>query len=107
MQIIKWFPGAAWRQEVAIDGKSLVLKARWNAESGRWTLDISDRNQNELVNGIALVCGQPLLRLHVDERLPTGDLFVVSSSDPGYDSFLTGQSELFYLTKSELENAAV
>jgi hypothetical protein len=105
MLIIPWINGPAWRQEIAIAGRTYVLQARWNPESEHWTLDIADRNEQAIVNGIRLVAGLPLLRLHVDARLPAGDLIVTGDLDPLLDSFVSGESQLVYLTPEDIASA--
>jgi len=105
MIIIPWIGGAAWRQEIAIQRRTYVLRARWNQEASAWTLDIADRNERPIVNGIRLVCGQFLTRLHVDERLPDGDFIVIGSGgQPDFTSFANGDAQLLFLTSGEVAN---
>lgn len=85
--------GAAWAQEVQLDGRAYVLRGQYNGRSDQWTLDILTRTGEPIVLGKRLVLDYPLLRFETDPRLPPGEMWVVdptgrSRGDPCRGCFI-------------------
>lgn len=103
-QEIRWLPGPDWSQQVSLDGRVYQLRARYNVTSDRWFLDIRTRSGSPLLLGVKLVRGELLLRLHPDERLPLGELFIAGSAEPNRNN-MGEDARLIYLTAEDVANA--
>ena len=93
-----------YTQRVTLDGRDYNLRFAWNQRLERWYLDIRDGADVSLLVGLKLVTNWPLLlAYHHDERLPAGELVVMTSlpdnSPPGYMDLGVGlRCELTYLS---------
>lgn len=93
---IPWPDGASWRQSVALDGRVYRMAAKWNEIADCWTLDISTRENDPILQGVKIVGGVLLTSRIADDRLPRG-WFVVTADKPGRDDMVMN-SELLYVS---------
>lgn len=77
---IRWIPGAAWRQEVVLDGRVYTLRAQWNTRHQYWSLDIQTGDRDPILSGLKLTPNWEIIGRYADERLPPGRLFVVDTT---------------------------
>jgi len=99
--IIPWQAGPAFQQQVTLERVLYTFRARFNAESGFWTLDILDRNREPLVTGIRLVMGQALLRNCRTPKAPPGELVLVGQGVPDLGGMGNGV-QLAYVPSGDL-----
>ena len=81
LQIIPTFSDPFSTQRVRLSGVDYLMRSRWNGRQALWRLDLLTDGGEPLVLGMALVCGSPLLEYeHHDDRVPPGELMVVSTN---------------------------
>ena len=91
-------------QRTDLEGKEYTLQFDWCTRESVWYLSIFDVEQVPLATGIKLVCNWPLTYRLADNRLPPGDLLVITKkeaddSPPGLaDLAEGGRCELTYVT---------
>jgi hypothetical protein len=88
---------STFRQTVTLDGSEYVFVFRWNTRACFWYVSLLDADGVALTVGRKLVADKPLFQRDVDERLPPGDLWVISGGvDPGLRD-LGGSAALLYV----------
>ena len=88
---------STFRQTVILEGTEYVFIFRWNTRSRYWYMSIYDTDGTVLAAGRKLVADKPLLQRDTDQRLPPGDLWVLSGGvDPGLRD-LGGSALLLYV----------
>jgi hypothetical protein len=92
----------AFSFQTDLDATTYSFKFRYNSRTDRWTFDIQTAIEEPIISGISVLSGVSLLDRFVDERLPTGDLFVLNKEDenvsPGRFDL---QDNVFILYESE------
>lgn len=63
--------------QITLEGIVFTLHLRYNTRLERWVMDVNDVDDANIVTGIPLLYGLPLLDRYKDERLPLGR-FVIS-----------------------------
>jgi len=90
----------SYREEITFGDTPYILIFNWNTRGQFWSLDILDREENDILTGIKLVNQWEFLGMFADERLPKGKLYVVDikgkMDDIVYDSFINGQCVLIF-----------
>ena len=89
--------------DIALNGVSYSMNAKWNSRSGFWTLDIIDEDQNNLLLGLCLKLGARLLEPF---NLDIGDFFMVDDTGKGIEASLSNigvSTHLVYYTPDEIE----
>ena len=64
---------------MVMDGRQYQLVGRWN-DNGFWTLDILTATAEPILLGRKVELGMDLIGRYTDDRLPSGKLFVVSTT---------------------------
>ena len=100
---------SSYSQLTTLEGTTYTLQFDYNQRCASWSLSIADASNVDIVNGIKLSVGIPLLRKCVDPRRPPGDLIVISASPtdqtpPGLLELLpvSGRCQLLYVTSDWL-----
>jgi hypothetical protein len=100
---------AAFRYEIALDGRTYDLRVWWATDRGGPRLDLGVPRQGWLVRGVRLVRLWPLLYRLRHPLRPSGDLYLIEKTstlaDLGTitrDSLLEGKQQLTYLTRAEI-----
>lgn len=97
-----------YEQVTNLDGTDYVLRFKYNQRENCWYLTVGLPDGTDLVRGIKLVCHWPLLRRFTDERLPLGELVVISNTDddspPGLEELGEDlRTELTYFSREEFD----
>jgi hypothetical protein len=90
-------------QSLTLDGIRIQLTTYTNKSDDNWYADIRDSDGEPLILALALVPGLDLLHRYRYLPVPPGQLIVVDQTqgpplDPTLESFINGDSGLFYLT---------
>lgn len=90
-------------QSLTLDGVRIQLTTYTNKSDNNWYADIRDSDGEPLILALALVPGLDLLHRYRYLPVPPGQLIVVDQTqgpplDPTLESFINGESGLFYLT---------
>lgn len=100
ISIIPFKPLPSFIEEITLGDIPYVLIFNWNSRGEFWTLDILDREENDIVIGIKLVNQYELLGIFAETNLPKGKLYVVDNRQQmdnlKYDSFISGQCSLIF-----------
>lgn len=79
----------AYEFQVSLDSEVFTLRFAFNFREGRWSMDVADSVGTDIINGIKLVHGFPLLRQYVVEGQPPGEFILIDESgnkkNPGRD----------------------
>lgn len=67
----------SYNQRVELDGVIYNLIIRYNERMKRWILDIQDQEENDIIIGLVMVKGVPLLQQYVKTDLPPGDFILL------------------------------
>ena len=91
---------------ITIELESLIYKLGflYNTEGGFWTMTIWDEEDNLLLSGLKIVANYPLLFLHKNDSLPSGDFYCEiadTQASIGRNSFSSEEAKLLYLTEEE------
>lgn len=88
----------------ALEGVTVTLKIRWNERFGYWTMNIYDRQQESIINGIKLSRGVLLLDPYNIDALAGDFAFVRTSGEKEEADFssIGGDFSLVYLTGDEV-----
>lgn len=94
---------------VTLNKTTFYIRATFNTSDDSWYLDISDNNDNDIINGIKLLPRQFLTRkyLSVGDYFSGGALMIYNNQSSneliGRDNFGTNkQYRLLYLTAAEV-----
>ena len=71
MVTLPWQNSPDFIEEVTLEDTPYLFRFTFNSRGNFWTMDIDDREQNELISGVRLVLDQELLRQHQGRNLPT------------------------------------
>lgn len=84
---------------VKLDGKSYILRFRYNFFCNYWVFSVKDKDGNDLVTGIKVVPNTVLNLNYMLAGLPQGIFTAVSCKDKieRYD-FVNGNAKFFYLS---------
>lgn len=94
----------SYSQRVELDGVIYNLIIRYNERMARWILDIQDQEENDILIGLVMVSGVPLLQQYVKSDLPPGDFMLLhrDATDINAEREDLGDSvNLFYFDASE------
>jgi hypothetical protein len=85
-----------------------LIRLRYLERFDTWLLDLCDKDESPIAEGLPVVLNKPLLSQIVDPRRPAGELMFVSlgsnASSPNFDDF--GKTFLlYYLTNEEIAAA--
>ncbi len=107
---IKITDSAYQEKPVTLNKTSFYIRVTFNTSDDSWYLDISDKDDNDIVNGIKLLPQQFLTRkyLSVGDYFSGGALMVYNNQSSseliGRDNFGTDkQYQLIYWTAAEVE----
>lgn len=67
----------SYNQRVELDGVIYNLIIRYNQRMARWILDIQDQEEIDILIGIPMLTGVPLLQQYVKNDLPPGDFLLL------------------------------
>ena len=67
----------SYSQRVELDGVIYNLIIRYNERMSRWILDIQDQEETDILIGIPMLTGVPLLQQYVKNDLPPGDFILL------------------------------
>lgn len=91
-----------------LDGRQFRIFMAYNARVGRWYLNLYELPSGELIlAGKSVLLDTPILRNHANEKMPPGELILVSTSenvDPGFENL--DNYNLIYITASEVADGA-
>jgi hypothetical protein len=91
---------------VALDGTDYRLAMWWNTRDSRWYLSISLTDGTQLVSGVAVVVGFPLLGRFASPDLPPGMLLAIDSTGDGVEigqqADLGNRVRLVYIPEADL-----
>tara|TARA_R100001480_G_C4631728_1_gene168022 strand:- start:235 stop:564 length:330 start_codon:yes stop_codon:yes gene_type:complete len=94
-------------EEITLENTPYVLRFTFNSRGNFWTMDILDRDENDLINGVRLLLGVEFLRQHPDIGLPLGMMFVIDETGDTtpiqQGDFLSERVKLTYATEAEVE----
>lgn len=96
-------------QRTRLDGRDYLLRFSFNEREERWYLSLFDEDELPILEGLKLVCSQPLLQAYrSNPDVPRGELVVMDLTDdnspPTLDELGEGKRcELLYITAEELE----
>ena len=94
-------------QTTTLDGVTYVLRFDYVQRLGRWRLGLYTSRGTLIVAPLWLVPGSDLLAPYrSDPRVPPGNLVVISSADPGRDSW-GRTADLWYVEAPEEEGTVV
>jgi hypothetical protein len=104
---------AFYRQTTSLDGQDYILRLRFNSRLGLWTFNLSDINDDPIIEGFTVVTETNLLAGVADARVPPGflvardfsapdDAAKIKSVDPGLTD-LGSRVVLLYFTTAEVE----
>jgi hypothetical protein len=92
---------ASFVQEVVLESVPYLIQFNWNSRGNFWDMNIKDRDQNPLVEGIKLLLGEELLKKFPDSGLPPGTMFIIDNAGTDtpiiFDDFSTGRCSLIYV----------
>lgn len=98
----------AYQQKlITLNGQTLFITVSFNTRDNRWYVDVSDRNEVDLITGIKLLPNQNLTSKYVSiNSLIGGNLYCVNIKGDGIDitrdNFGTDrQFQLWYISSSE------
>lgn len=91
---------------IVLNGISYTLKFIWNTRFEYWSMNISDRDKNPIIQGIKIVPNYALIDQITIVNIPNGDFYAVRSEPEskeviGIDSFSSGVFQLLFLTEEE------
>jgi len=100
ISIIPFKPLPSFIEEITLGEVPFILYFNWNSRGLFWTLDILDREENDIIIGIKLVNQYELLGMFAESNLPKGKLYVVDNRQQmgniEYASFTNGQCSLVF-----------
>lgn len=95
----------AYNFQINLEGTVFTLHFRYNSRSERWFMDINDTDDEQIVVGIPLLYGLPLVDRYKDERLPLGRFIIVDETgeerNPTRDGFGTDFKLLYQESESD------
>jgi hypothetical protein len=93
----------ATTMQITLDGVPVQLKTYFNRRRGTWHLSIKNQDGVDIVNGVPLFVGWPILSRFKDTRLPPGTFMAVDTGkdgvDPGQEDFGT-RVKLLYIEEN-------
>lgn len=93
-------------ENVSFDGVIYKLHFAWNSFSNRWSFDIRNTDNIDLVRNIAIVPNFPLLSRYKVHNIPKGELMAVVNNKEIQNikrsDFINGVATLVYIPKDEL-----
>lgn len=91
--------------KIILSGITLNLSFRWNWRMERWVMDVSDSNNNTLVNGVVLVLGVDLLAQYKgdDDNYPQGIMYMQDSTEKGIEANWENFGVTTFLLYDDLE----
>ncbi len=105
MIIIPVFEYPAYSESVVLEGEPFRLSFIWNTRGEYWSMTISDKHGDVLLDGLKIVLGFELIEEYADGRLPPGALLAVDTTGTleriGRDD-LGAKVKLFYITSAEM-----
>jgi len=67
----------SYNQRVELDGVIYNLIIRYNERMSRWILDIQDQEEIDILIGIPMLTGVPLMQQYVKADLPPGEFLLL------------------------------
>lgn len=83
-------------RRLIVDGIEFVFSFAWNDRAERWFLDVQDQTGAPIITAIKLVPPFALLGRVQDQRLTTGDFFIVGAIPTLATLGMRGISSLVY-----------
>ena len=106
MDIIPVFEYPSYSESVVLENKPYRFSFVWNSRGEYWSLTISDKQGEVLLDGLKLVLGFELISEYADEDLPPGALLVLDTTDSltgiGRDD-LGVRATLIYASSKEVQ----
>lgn len=102
--VVPTFSDQSYVQQTTFEGTRYNLQFDYNQRGACWYMSIADVNNVDILNGVKLITGFPLLHPCKDPRRPPGQMIVVSSTSdgtpPGLVDLLpgSGRCALYYVT---------
>jgi hypothetical protein len=97
-----------YTQTTTLEGTAYLLTFTYSQREDCWYVSIADTNAVDILNGVKLICNNPLLFKCKDPRRPPGELTVYSCtpdlSPPGLNELVpnAGRCQLLYITSDVL-----
>lgn len=89
---------AAYEFTVELEGKTYLMRFRWNERMGRWLMDVAKVDGADVVAGVPLLVNTPLLDRFASPDLPPGRFLIRDeASEPTIEATAArspGRSEL-------------
>lgn len=95
---------------ITLNGNSLFFTFTFNSRDQRWYVDVVDRNNTDIVNGVKILPAQDLTSKYIDLSTSIGGyLFCIDTRQSGQDvtrlNFGTDkQFQFWYYTNKEIED---
>jgi len=91
----------AYNFQITLEGTVFTMHFRYNSRLERWVWDINDIDDAEIITGVPLLYGLPLLDRYRDERLPLGRFVVLDETGEKRNPTRDGLGEEFKLLYQE------
>ena len=89
----------AYQFQITLDGTPYLFKFYFNKRRGTWHMSILTESEEELVMGVPVFVGWPILDRFKDTRLPPGTFMAIDTTsdfvDPGQEDFGTRVKMLY------------
>lgn len=76
----------AYEFQIDLDGIVYTLRFRFNYRMERWVMDIATEAGEDILNGIVLVTGYPLLDQYAYSELPPGRMIAIDVTGQNRDA---------------------
>lgn len=87
-------------EEITLNNVPYIFSFYWNNRGEFWTMDITDREKNEIIRGVKLVNNYELLEMFSNDKLPDGKLWVIdlmqTMDNITYDDLINGKCVLIF-----------
>jgi hypothetical protein len=106
MLIIPFKEPAQWQEQIELDGLNYIFVFTWNALNEFWTMDLYNRDEEPLVQGIKIVPNYPLLQAYTFIGKPPGEIIcqnVVNAPQEIKRFDMAQKFQLVYYAEGELE----
>lgn len=95
-------------ENVTLDGTIYKIHLAWNDFSNKWSIDIRNTDNVDLVRNIVVVPNFPLLAQYKAHNIPQGELLAVVNNTAiqniGRKDFINGTASLVYIPEGELND---
>jgi hypothetical protein len=73
----------AYEFQISLDGRVFFLAFRFNSRANRWIMDILNDSRVNILMGIPLLTGLPLVQAYRREALPPGTFYCIDQTGAG------------------------